>query len=133
MKTLLITLTYTLTTQNKKNRIIFQQHLHTYYKYSGNQTNNVSRKILRISPSTHTPNHSNFLPILSALNAKLTNWKIKTFNNGWKNTLAKTIISSISMHIMQYHALPTKTTNAINKTFKILFGDLLKRVEKFIL
>lgn len=64
------------------------------------------------------PKHSNFSPILMALNAKMTNWKTKIPTMAGRVILAKVVLSSIPTHVMQCHNLHTKTTNSINKTIR---------------
>lgn len=58
--------------------------------------------------------HFDFQPIITNIFAKLTSWKAKMLNLVGRITLAKYVIFSIPIHIMQCFSLPKKTTNAIN-------------------
>lgn len=58
--------------------------------------------------------HFDFQPIINNIFAKLTSWKAKMLNLVGRITLAKYVLFSIPIHIMQCFPLPKKTTNAIN-------------------
>lgn len=58
--------------------------------------------------------HFDFQPIINNIFAKLASWKAKMLNLVGRITLAKYVLFSIPIHIMQCFPLPKKTTNAIN-------------------
>lgn len=55
--------------------------------------------------------------------AKLSSWKSKLLNLAGRITLAKSVLSSIPIYIMQCFPLPKVTTNSINQVIRKFIWD----------